>query len=385
MDNYNELINKLKELLHDDSISPFTQKEEAKGIRFLQLRDAILTIGDILEEDEENEIYVASIKSGLGNLGRAYICTRIINGNLYIAAYAKEGLINQHMAEKSASNLIKLIKKKAVDGSDEKKEKKESDKKSRLKLFITIGIITVILITIVAICFIIAVPFSNGTKKYNETIMQYNEAAESYNQKSSSAFLDNLEGFDNEALILSPEKTDFVSLSKSFFEGNSTNKINSDIDTLNAIIKNLKSKETVLDNIVNPDTSVVINRIKEITDISDIGYVTAENDPNQMLGKDGGYSGCIYFTLKNIDLKKVSGKNPIERGTDAGGAVEIFATKEDALSRCDYLNQFKNTLLYSGSYAAVGTLVIRISYLLDDNQQYNLTAKIVDKLIAVSK
>ena len=42
-------------------------------------------------------------------------------------------------------------------------------------------------------------------------------------------------------------------------------------------------------------------------------------------------------------------------------------------NRVSYLAGFDNTILYSGSYAIVGTMVIRTSYLLTDEEQYNLT------------
>ena len=125
MDNYSELISKLKNLLHDDSIKPETCNADMNGVSFLQLRDAILTIGDVLEEDEENQIYVAAIKAGLWKMGRAYVAARIVDGVLFIAAYAKEGLINQHMADSSAKSLVDLLKKNATD-----QPKREVNKKT---------------------------------------------------------------------------------------------------------------------------------------------------------------------------------------------------------------------------------------------------------------
>ena len=52
------------------------------------------------------------------------------------------------------------------------------------------------------------------------------------------------------------------------------------------------------------------------------------------------------------------------------------ATVEDAEARCEYLSGFDGTVLYSGSYAIVGTMVIRTSYKLTNEQQLALTDKI---------
>lgn len=87
-----------------------------------------------------------------------------------------------------------------------------------------------------------------------------------------------------------------------------------------------------------------------------------EHDPNQLLGR----TSCVYFSVKQISTDAVSGSDIVEKGTDGGGAIEVYANVEDAKNRCDYLKQFDNTLLYSGAYALIGTMVIRTSYLLSN-------------------
>ena len=49
---------------------------------------------------------------------------------------------------------------------------------------------------------------------------------------------------------------------------------------------------------------------------------------------------------------------------------------QDAEARCEYLSGFDNTILYTGSYAIVGTMVIRISYAYTDEAQYEMTDRI---------
>lgn len=69
----------------------------------------------------------------------------------------------------------------------------------------------------------------------------------------------------------------------------------------------------------------------------------------------------------------------VAKGTDAGGAVEVFSSVEDAEARCEYLAGFDNTLLCSGSYAIIGTMVIRTSYRLDGESQPDLTIEITQE------
>jgi len=111
--------------------------------------------------------------------------------------------------------------------------------------------------------------------------------------------------------------------------------------------------------------------------------VTIENDPNGLLGKEGGYVSCIYFTVKDIPSASVKGNSIVEKGTDAGGAIEVYESLEYALNRCDYLSQFDGTLLYSGSYAIIGTMVVRTSYKLGNSEQVTLTNEITKLLTSV--
>lgn len=95
-----------------------------------------------------------------------------------------------------------------------------------------------------------------------------------------------------------------------------------------------------------------------------------------MLGKDGGYTACLYFTISDIDSDSVEGDTIVDKGTDVGGAIEVYKSVKDAEARCEYLSGFDNTLLYSGSYAIIGTMVIRTSYRLDGESQLELTTEI---------
>ena len=133
----------------------------------------------------------------------------------------------------------------------------------------------------------------------------------------------------------------------------------------------------VVHQITNPSGEWVINRLDKVDGIIEKKSVTSTKDPNQLLGKTGGYTSCIYFSYKEIKQDTVKGNDVIDKGTDCGGAIEVYANKTDALNRCDYLSQFDDTLLYSGSYILIGTIVIRTSYKLTNQQQVDLTNAII--------
>ena len=133
----------------------------------------------------------------------------------------------------------------------------------------------------------------------------------------------------------------------------------------------------VEEEIYIPEEEWIIHKLQKSEKIIDIQAVTEDKDPNGLLGKEGGYVSCIYFSLNNIQQDKVPGNSVIEKGTDCGGAIEVYKSVEDALARCEYLSQIDGTLLYSGSYAILGTMVIRISYKLENAEQYEMTANII--------
>lgn len=72
----------------------------------LFVRDAITGLGTILKEDLENHYYITTVKVGrFGNILTQAIILR--NGiEVDIAVYAHEGLMKQHLAEKT----IRMLK-----------------------------------------------------------------------------------------------------------------------------------------------------------------------------------------------------------------------------------------------------------------------------------
>ena len=116
--------------------------------------------------------------------------------------------------------------------------------------------------------------------------------------------------------------------------------------------------------------------------------VSEEHDPNGQLNKQGGYIGCIYFTDSQVNRSELyieDGKdNVIDVGTDGGGAIEIFATAEEAKVRDTYLAGFDGMGAFSsGSHYVEGTCIIRTSNYLSGTQQKDLTSKITEALITV--
>lgn len=207
---------------------------------------------------------------------------------------------------------------------------------------------------------------------YDSIIDNYNRLAKCYNNyvKTTSVELiqdmpERLNTFDTHTVNV--QKEDFIESA-----------LIKEIDNMQHKLDEAVYYYKIIDQITVPTEEWVIQRLSQVKNIIGIKAVTSKNDPNGLLNKEGGYSSCIYFNISDSNIKKFTGDDIIKEGVDGGGAIEIYPTVETALNRCEYLSQFDNTLLYSGSYAIIGTCVIRTSYKLDNQEQVNLTNDIVE-------
>lgn len=211
---------------------------------------------------------------------------------------------------------------------------------------------------------------------FETAIAKYNTLAKAYNdivKKSSVDFIDKMPNTVDEKRI-----SDYV---------DTENVFNSAVKMLGDLTKetdDLAANYTIVDQITAPEESWVLSRLAKIDTIKEKASVNQKNDPNKLLGKTGGYKACIYFADYRIDQKSIDGISTIEKGTDCGGSIEIYNNLEDAKKRCEYLSQFDNSLLYTGSYAILGTMVIRTSYKFTEKQQIEVTDKIVNALTEIS-
>lgn len=131
-----------------------------------------------------------------------------------------------------------------------------------------------------------------------------------------------------------------------------------------------------------PTEEYIITRLLETPNITEVAAVTEDNDPNGNLNTDGGYYSAVYFSVDLINQDDVFGDDLIDKGTDAGGCVEAYKTVEDAEKRNEYLAGFDNNLLFKAGYHTIaGSLVIRTSHKLSDNEQVLLEANIIETLL----
>lgn len=137
-----------------------------------------------------------------------------------------------------------------------------------------------------------------------------------------------------------------------------------------------ESKENVF---YNPNIKEINSKISQISEISNSCIVTEENDPNGQLNKQGGYSGALYFTHKNIDNSEEETLDACEIGTDGGGSIEVYINEKDAKKRNEYLTSFDGGIL-ADFHQIKGTVVIRISNKLSASNQQKLYDEIIESI-----
>ena len=158
-----------------------------------------------------------------------------------------------------------------------------------------------------------------------------------------------------------------------------------ELTSLSTAYTNLENSKKQYKQVVNPSEEFVMQRILTVDDVADARAVTEDQDPNGNLHKAGGYTSTIYFESKTVNQSDVyvSGKYAdvlIDKGTDAGGAIEVYENVEDAEKRRDYLATFDGTIFANGTHTVIGTVLVRTSNELTATQQKELEQKVIDAL-----
>ena len=133
----------------------------------------------------------------------------------------------------------------------------------------------------------------------------------------------------------------------------------------------------IMEQITNPDEAFVISCLEKIEGITGYSAATEEHDVNGNLHKQGGPTSAVVFEYDKVDQSQTYGADLIEKGTDAGGQIEVYETAEIAQNRDSYLGSFDGSILANGSHVVLGTMVIRTSNLLTATQQKELESALV--------
>lgn len=335
-------------------------------------------------------------------------------------------------------------KRKSIEAKKEAKKAKSKKKPLSVKKIVIISAVTVVIVAGVVTGFIYGIkkPYDAAWESYTTTFSEYGSVAEGYNVVKASIETKNTEldkaiealntliyadidPYDmkvEEAAVnlianakgkkidcpQSPEFRDTAAItSYSVFQ---TKDILEEVSALSDEIKDIQAamgslvvpdytaiiadignmqknmEKSILQHqqVTNPSEAFVIGHLQELSGITEIEAATEDNDPNGNLHKTGGYTSAVFFIYDQVTDPYVlnsSGNTPVERGTDGGGCIEVYATEEDAEERNTYLGAFDGSAFTSGSHTVCGTVVVRTSSELTATQQKELEAAIISSFI----
>lgn len=387
------------------------------SLSFLQLRDSLLCIGEILLEDQDSQLYVASVRAGFRDMNSAVVALQLQGNKLHAMAYAKEGAINQGICEKALKKLTDV-----AHGIPPAQSKPKWIFPSILALIIVVTVVSIgrgsffpdksfvdqfpnsstatenhssstasgkptpsdpqeEIPSPEELAFITEVELTiEATKAYNEAVNLFNANVAEYNEVVKLTSIENIEGLPSSLEPLLAVSESFEDNAEVVRGTYGREQISSDTATVLDMAEQVAQAVALVKQITAPAEEWVIERLNTVESITGSQAVTEAMNPDGLLGKDGGYSSCIYFTVAAARPNEVLGNSIVAKGTDAGGAVEVYPSLADAETRVEYLSGFDGTVLYSGSYAIVGTMVIRTSYKLSNEQQFDLTNAITTAL-----
>ena len=355
-----------------------------------------------------------------------------------ISKYIADQKKQEERAKKEAK------KKELIEAQKETKKEKPDKKPLSVKKIIIISVVTVVIVAGVVIGFIYGIkkPYDAAWESYTTIFSEYGSAVKDYNAAEASIEAQDTEldkaiealndliyadadPYDmkvEEAAVnlianakeqkidypQSPEFRDTVAITNySVFQ---TKDILEEISVLSDEIKDIQTATGALEvpdytaiiadigtmeknmeksiqqcqQVTNPSEAFVIGHLQDLPGITEIEAATEDNDPNGNLHKNGGYTSAVFFIHDQVTDSYVlnrSGNTPVERATDGGGCIEVFATKEDAEERNRYLGTFDGSIFASGSPTVCGTIVVRTSSKLNATQQKELETAIISSFI----
>lgn len=131
----------------------------------------------------------------------------------------------------------------------------------------------------------------------------------------------------------------------------------------------------------NPSEQYIIDTLRGIDGVMEIVPATIGNDPNNLLSSEDGASCVVFFSYNKIDQSSISGDYLLDKGTDAGGCIEVFRNEADAKSRDKHLGIFG----VSGSHVTIGTTIVRTSAKLSYKEQDVLESMICKALLKIEE
>lgn len=109
MEEYGKINEILKDTCKVKESKILNKTFKVENLTMRSLAWILLEIGKVKQEDLENNIYIATIPGGIAKKNYAVVVIELTERALRLAAYADEGLINQHTSKGAVDELEKHL------------------------------------------------------------------------------------------------------------------------------------------------------------------------------------------------------------------------------------------------------------------------------------
>lgn len=105
-----KLLKKLNEYYDTKDNEIISATINVENLKLKNIKDALISIGNIDEEDLKDELYVGYIKAGILSLNRAHVAIRKDGNKVLMLVHSPEGLIKQNTSNQAIEKFEKEIK-----------------------------------------------------------------------------------------------------------------------------------------------------------------------------------------------------------------------------------------------------------------------------------
>jgi hypothetical protein len=147
--------------------------------------------------------------------------------------------------------------------------------------------------------------------------------------------------------------------------------------------KEKKEKKDTADEAMSADTAATVSEATSADTAGTEAEAASSDRAGTETEAEASSADTAATAAEAVPAAREGAADVVMIGTAGGGAVEVFASREEAEKRAEYISFFEGSVMDAGSCTVEGTCLIRTSKYLSGDQQEKLTKKIREALLAV--
>lgn len=147
--------------------------------------------------------------------------------------------------------------------------------------------------------------------------------------------------------------------------------------------KEKKEKKDTADEAMSADTAATVSEATSADTAGTEAEAASSDRAGTETEAEASSADTAAAAAEAVPAAREGTADVVMIGTAGGGAVEVFASREEAEKRAEYISFYEGSVMDAGSCTVEGTCLIRTSKYLSGDQQEKLTKKIREALLAV--